>query len=118
MADLAVVDSARGADQRRLLGARLDDEPRVDRDAVPADAGAGLEDVDPRMAVGELDHFPHVHPHRVGDDRKLVGEGDVDVAIGVFDQLGHLGAARIGGDAFAAHEALVERGGLSAHSAA
>jgi hypothetical protein len=72
----------------------VDDEPRIDRDAVPADAGAGLKDVDARVAVGEPDHFPHVEPHAVGDDRQFVGEGDVDVAVGVLDQLGHFGGAR------------------------
>ena len=66
----------------------------IDRDAMPADAGAGLEDVDARVAVGEADHFPHVDPHRVGDHRQFVGKGDVDVAEGVFGQLGHLRRAR------------------------
>ena len=106
---LGVVDPARGADQRGLLRSAVDDEPGIDRDAVAADAGAGREDVDARVPVGEADHFPDVEPHLVRDDRQLVGEGDVDVAIGVLDQFGHLRRARIGGDAGAAHEALVER---------
>ncbi len=111
--DLAVVDPARGADQRGFLGRAVDDEPGVDRDAVAAHARAGLEDVDPRVAVGQPDHFPHIKPHLVGNDAQLVGEGDVDVAIGVLDQLGHFGAAGVGGDAGPAHEALVEGQRLS-----
>src|SRR3546814_17202039 len=63
--DLAVVDLARGADQRGLFGRGADEEPRIDRDAMPADAGAGRQDVDARVAVGEADHFPHIDPHRV-----------------------------------------------------
>src|SRR3546814_4190947 len=39
--DLAVVDLARGADQRGLFGRGADEEPRIDRDAMPAAAGAG-----------------------------------------------------------------------------
>ncbi len=89
-------------------GRAVDDEPRIDGDAVAADAGAGREDVDPRVAVGEADHLPHVEVHRIGDDRQLVGEGDVDVAVGVLDQLGHFRRAGVGGDAGPAHEALVE----------
>ena len=91
-----------------MLGRAVDDEPGVDRDAVSAHARSWLEDVDARVAVGEADHLPHVQPHLVGDDRQLVGKGDVDVAIGVLDQLGHLGRAAVGDDAFAAHEQLVE----------
>ena len=107
--DLAVVDAACGADQRGLFGRAVDDEPRVDRDAVAAHARTGGQDVDARMAVGQPDHFPHIQPHRVRHHRQLVGEGDVDVAVGVFDQLGHFRAAGIGGDAGAAHKPLVER---------
>ena len=105
---LAVVDQPRGADQRRLLGRSVDNEPRVHRDAVAAHAGAGLQDVHARMPVGQPDHFPHVQPHLVRHHRQFVGEGDVDVAIGVLDQLGHLGRTRVRGHAGAAHEALVE----------
>ena len=75
---------------------------------MPADAGARLQDVHARVPVGEADHFPHIEAHAVRHDRKLVGEGNVHIAVGVFDQLGHLGRARIGGDAGPAHETLVE----------
>src|SRR3546814_14426862 len=40
--------------------------------------------------------------------RQFVGEGDVDVAVAVFDQLHHFGGARRGGDAGAAHELAVK----------
>ncbi|EEF93744.1 hypothetical protein CATMIT_01623, partial [Catenibacterium mitsuokai DSM 15897] len=72
---------------------------------------AGLEDVDARMAVGQPDQFPHVDAELVADDRQLVGEGDVDVAEGVLGELAHLGGARVGDDALAAHEAAVQLGG-------
>jgi hypothetical protein len=107
MVGLGEVHLARGADQPRVLRVGMDDEPRVDRDAVAADAGAGLEDVDARVAVGERDHFPHVDARLVGDERQFVGEGDVDVAEAVLDELDHLRRGR-GGDARAAHEAAIE----------
>src|SRR3546814_10824174 len=72
-----------------------------------ADAGAWLEDVDARVAVGEADHLPNVDAHVLGHHRQLVGKGDVDVAIAVFDQLDHFGGARRGGYAGAAHELAV-----------
>src|SRR3546814_4667288 len=65
--DLAVVDLARGADQRGLFGRGADEEPRIDRDAMPADAGAGRQDVDARVAVGEADHF-RSEERRVGKE--------------------------------------------------
>ena len=113
MADLAVVDPARRADQRRVPWRAVNDEPRIDGNAVAANTRAGLQDVDPRMAVGQPDHFPDVQPHAVRHDRQFVGEGNVDVAIGVLDQLGHLGRAGIGGDAGSPHETLVEGQGLA-----
>src|SRR3546814_2220865 len=66
-----VVDLARGADQRGLFGRGADEEPRIDRDAMPADAGAGRQDVDARVAVGEADHFPHIDPHRVRHETEI-----------------------------------------------
>ena len=39
---------------------------------------------------------------------ELVSEGDIDVAKGIFDKLGHFGRARISRDAFAFHEPFVE----------
>ncbi len=113
MVDLAIIHAPRGADQRRFLGRGMDDEPRVNRDAVSADAGAGREDIDARVTVGEADHLPHVHPQLVRNDRQFIGEGDVNITIGVLDQLAHFRRARIGGDASAAHEQLVKRQRLS-----
>ena len=49
MVGLGEVHLARGADQPRILRVGMDDEPRVDRDAVAADAGAD--------AAGWLDGF-------------------------------------------------------------
>ncbi len=106
--DLAVVHFARGADQRGVLAVGGDQEPGVDRDAMAADARAGRQDVDARVAVGEPDHLPHVDAHPVGDDREFIGEGDVDVAERVLGQLGHLRGARGRGDTGAADEAAIE----------
>src|SRR3546814_6175791 len=81
-----------------------------------ADAGTRLEDVDARVTVGEADHLPDVDAQMLGHHRQFVGEGDVDVAVAVFDQLHHFGGARRGGDAGAAHE-LAVKGHRSARAA-
>ena len=60
------------------------------------------------MPIGEADHFPDIQTHLVGNDRQFVGKGNVDIAKGVFDQLGHLGRTGIGGDTLAAHEPFVK----------
>src|SRR5215207_6806716 len=52
---LGQVDLARGANQAGELRLGVHDEPRVDRDAVAADAGSGRQDIDARVQVGELD---------------------------------------------------------------
>src|SRR3546814_9295033 len=81
MRGLGEIDLARGADQAAVLGRAVDEKPGIDRDAMAADAGAWLEDVDARVAVGEADHLPNVDAHVLGHHRQLVGKGDVDVAI-------------------------------------
>ena len=93
---LVVVDLAGRADEPGLLGHGADDEPRVDGDAVAADARSGLEDVDARVLVRQLDELEDVDAEPVGDHRQLVGEGDVDVAERVLGELGHLGGRRVG----------------------
>ena len=65
--DLRVIHFARGADQGRVGAVGVNQEPRVDRDAMPADAGAGRQDVDAGVAVGEANHLPHIDLHRIGD---------------------------------------------------
>eukprot|EP01136_Pigoraptor_vietnamica_P003706 Opistho-1_new@33259 len=107
-AGLGIIHLARAADQPRIGGIAGDDEPRVHRDAMPADADAGLEDVDARMAVGQCDHVPHVDPGLVADYRQFVREGDVDVAEAVLGQLAHLGRGGVGQQHLAAHEAAIE----------
>ena len=68
------------------------DEPRVDRDAVSADADAGGMHVHSGVAVGKLDELEHVDAEPVADFAEFVGIGDVDIAERVFRQLAHLGS--------------------------
>jgi hypothetical protein len=70
----AVVDLARRTDEAGVLRRLRDQKPRVDRDAMTADAGSRLQDVDPRVAVGEPDQLPYVDAEAVAQDRELVGE--------------------------------------------
>ena len=105
---LAIVDFTCNAYKAGLFGGGVDDEPGVDGDAVSADAGAGLQDVDAGVAVGEIDQFPDVDPEFVADQREFVGVGDVDVAVGVFGEFAEFGGARMGGEAGAFDEGFVE----------
>ena len=93
---LRVVDVPRLGDQRRDVLKFLMDEPRVDRDAVPADADARRMDVHARMAVGQLDELEDVDAETVADFAQLIGIGDVDVAERVLRQLAHLGGQIVG----------------------
>ena len=74
----------------------------------PPTPGPGREDVDARVVVGQPDDLPHVEAEVLADQRELVGEGDVDVAVGVLDQLGHLGAGRVGEQDLALAEDAVD----------
>ena len=79
--DLGVV-----ADGLRLVGEVV----RVHADAVAADQ-ARAEGQEVPLAAGGLQHGLGVDAHLVEDDGELVDEGDVDVALGVLDDLGGFG---------------------------
>ncbi len=65
---------------------------RVDRQAVPTQAGARLERHEPvGLRRRGRNHLPHVQPHAVAQHRELVHERDVDRAEDVLEQLGQLG---------------------------
>ena len=66
-------------------------EVRVDGDAVSADRDAGSVDVAERLAVARVDHLEDVDVVLIGVAGELVGEADVDVAVGRLGQLGQLG---------------------------
>ena len=73
-----------------------------------AHAGAGLEDVDAGMAVGQLHHVPDVDAEAPSHPGEFVGVGDVDVAVGVFRQLDQFSRGRVGDQAFAFDKNFVE----------
>jgi len=89
---LAVVDKTGLVDERRDILELFMDEPRVDRDAVSADADAGGMHVHSGVAVGKFNQFEHVDAEPVADLAELVGIGDIDIAERVFRQLAHLGS--------------------------
>ena len=88
--DLAVVDLARPGHQRQLRRP-IEQEVRVDRDAVAADPDPRLVDVAVRLAVGRGDHLGHVDADPIRVVRELVGERDVHVAVGGVGELRELG---------------------------
>ena len=70
---------------------------RVDRQAVTAEAGAGLEAHEAeRLRGGGVDDLPDVDAHAVAELRQLVDQRDVDGAEDVLEQLGQLGRLRGG----------------------
>src|SRR6266542_2002631 len=85
-----VVDLTRRGRQPRC-GVASQVEPRVHRDAVPADRDARPVQVAVRLAVGRRYDLVHVDACGAGEPGELVGERDVDVAVGRLGQLGELG---------------------------
>ena len=74
----------------------VEEEVRVDRDAVAADADARLVDVAVRLRVGGADDLGDVDPAARREAGQLVGVGDVHVAVGRLGELRHLGGLGIG----------------------
>ena len=76
-----------------------------------AHTGPRLEDVHPRMLVRQIDRPPYIDLHLFADQREFVGKGNVDVAIGVLDQLDEFRGAAIGHEGVAGDEGFIQRQG-------
>ncbi len=89
-----LVDLARELDEPRgeVVLPRLPREVEgVDRDAVAAETGAGLERREPEgLRRRRVDDLPDVDPHPVAELCELVDERDVDRAVDVLEQLRQL----------------------------
>ena len=70
-------------------------EPRVDADAMAADAGAGVQDIDPGVLIGDADDLVDIHPVAAADLGQLVGISNVDIAECILHDLCHLRRADI-----------------------
>ena len=101
---LVVVGLHRLVDDLGQLGIVAHEEPGVDRDAVAADAGAGLEDIHTGVHVADADNLVDIHIVVAADAAELVGEGDIHGAEGVLHHLGHLSSADVGDDNLALTE--------------
>ena len=85
---------------------------RVDGDAVAAEAGAGIEGLEAEgLGFGGVDDFVDVDAHAHAELLELVDQGDVDAAVDVFEQLGHLGDGRAADRNHAAEDGAVQGGG-------
>ncbi len=108
----AVVDAAAGqdhfrmvADLFRLVGQVIG----INADAVPADQARADGHEVPLGARG-LQHLDRVDADAIADHRQFVGQGDVEVALGVFHHLGRLGHAdRAGAVGAGCDHAAIER---------
>ena len=88
----AVVDAAAGQDDLRVVSQLVGlvrQVIRVHADAVPADQPGSKRQEIPLRSCG-FEHFGRVQVHLVEQQRKLVHERDVEVALRVLDHLGGL----------------------------
>src|SRR5690606_9841578 len=106
---LAVIHLTCGLHQARITIGRMNDEPRIDRNAVTTHPWAGLKDVYPRVMIRQLNDLPYIDAKSLADLRELIGEGDVDVAEGVLAQLYHFSGAAIGWYQLTFDEGGIER---------
>ena len=92
----------------------------IDGDAVAAQAGAGIEGLEAEgLGLGGVDDFVDVDAHPHAQLLQLVDQRDIDAAVDVLEQLGHLGhrGAADGNDA-AEDGAVHGRGQLRGRRAA
>ena len=94
----AIVDAPPGQDHLRVVAQHLGlvrQIVRIDADAVPADQ-PGLELEEVPLRPGRLQHLGRVDADAVEDDRQLVHQRDVQVALRVLDDLAGLGCLDAG----------------------
>src|SRR5262249_44493034 len=83
----------------------------IDGDAMPPDSGARIEGHESeRLGGGRLDDLPGVDADLPTRESELVGEGDVDAAEGVLEELGGLGDAGARGLEYAGGDVAIETG--------
>ena len=63
------------------------EEPRIDGNAVAADANSREKNVHARVGVSNLDGSSGLDPEALRNHRKLVREGDVHIPVGVLHDL-------------------------------
>jgi hypothetical protein len=88
-----VVDAAAGEDDLGQVAELLGlggQVVRVDADAVTADQARGEAEEVP-LGAGGVEHVLGADAHAVEDQRQLVHQRDVEIALGVLDDLGRLG---------------------------
>ncbi|CAB5035638.1 unannotated protein [freshwater metagenome] len=76
---------------KRRIGVTFEVEAGIDRDAVATDRDSRAVNVAEGLTVGRLNHALDVNPFAVCEACQLIGEGDVDVTVGRFGELDHLG---------------------------
>ena len=70
---------------------------RVQRDAVSAQTRSRIERLEAvGLGLSRVHNLPHADAHFVAEHGQLVDQTDVDVAVGVFENLLHLGDRRAG----------------------
>ena len=92
----------------------------VDGNAVAAQAGAGIKGLEAEgLGLGGVDDFVNVDAHAHAELLQLVDQRDVDAAVDVLEQLGHLRDGRAADRNDAAEDGAVEaRGKLGSSRAA
>ncbi len=84
----------------------------VDGDAVAAETGAGIEGLEAEgLGFGGVDDLVDVDAHPHAKLLELVDQGDIDAAIDVFEELGHLGDGGTADGDGAAEDGAVHGGG-------
>ena len=71
---------------------------------MPSNADSRIENLDARVLVGEPDRFLDIDSKMLAQEGDLIGKGDVDVAVGILDELDELGRAVVGGEQFSLDE--------------
>ena len=94
-----VVDAAAGQQDVGVIPRRLcllDQVIRIDADAVAADQ-AGSERQEVPLGARGFEHFRGIDPQALADQRELIDQRDVGVALGVLEHLGRFGNSQARG---------------------
>ena len=83
-------------------------KPRINADAMTANARTRLQNVYARMHIADLDDFIDIHVVMAADLRQLVCKGNIDCTESILNDLGHLSSTDVGNNDLALAERRIE----------
>ncbi|QGG47285.1 Putative nucleotide sugar dehydrogenase [Heliorestis convoluta] len=90
MKRLPIIHIPSRPNQPRLLRRRIHNKPRIHCNTMTTHPRSRLQNTHPRMAIGQINQFPHIHIQTLANQRKLIGKSNIHITKRILRQLRQL----------------------------